>query len=178
MTARFQFFSRSADRKPGQGAGEYVRNTIDYSNLECIPDWRRELSNFSDSCPLVYDGLTFRTVEHCFQYAKCSTADRTAAAQFSLESGSRLARGGGADARSNRKLVVLTTAQIEQWALEKAAFLRVMWTQKVDRSPLFREVLVRTRGAELWHIAGRGSTCERWTDLEHIRDDIVCRPDA
>ena len=173
MTARFKFFSRSADRHPGQGAGEYCHNSIDYSDLASIPHWRRELSNFSQSCTVEYLGHTFPTVEHCFQYAKICKADPEAAAAFSIESGSKLSRGCGAEARSKRKLAILNQTQLGEWAEEKPGFLKEMWNQKLHKSPLFREVLLKTRGAELWHIAGRGSSCERWSDLEALRDEIL-----
>ena len=61
---RLYFYSKSADKKPGQGANEVVSG--DYTELAKIKDWRKVLSNFH-YCPFVFEGKTYNTIEHVFQ---------------------------------------------------------------------------------------------------------------
>lgn len=170
---RLQFFSRSANRPAGKGVGEVVGDVRAYSQLNSIPSWRKELSNFSDSCIVPYDGLTFRTVEHAFQFAKLSLADVDAAADLSVESGSDIGvSGSGLDARKRRKSVLLTKAQLATWATHKPTVLRSLWSYKAQNCPLFRSVLQATRQAQLWHLPGHGLKAERWHALEEIRKSL------
>jgi len=45
MKDKLQFWHKSADKEPGKGTGEYVKNKTTYSNLKKIKDWRKKLSN-------------------------------------------------------------------------------------------------------------------------------------
>lgn len=67
----FQFFSRSADDKPGKGRGEKLKagDELRYAQLAAIPDWRKRLSNFwIESFEL--DSHTWSSVEHYYQASK------------------------------------------------------------------------------------------------------------
>lgn len=63
------FYSGSADKKPGQGAGERVASPAAYAALSGTPHWRWVLSNFH-VCPFRWQGATFNTIEHAFQASK------------------------------------------------------------------------------------------------------------
>lgn len=167
---RLQFYSRSADKAPGRGAGESVAAPGAYHDLGLIPHWRRELSNFSAASPVPHDGLTFRTPEHAFHFAKLAIADRGSAAVLSIESGSPLGTSGsGLDARKARKLVVLTDAQLAVWAGRRAEVMQALWRSRACHCPLFAAVLRATGNAQLWHFPGRGAQAERWLGLEAVR---------
>ena len=63
MKDRFIFYSRSADKAPGKGKGESVVNESIYKELSKIANWRKILGNFHE-CNFVYEGRTYKTVEH------------------------------------------------------------------------------------------------------------------
>lgn len=53
------FFSRSADKYPGKGAGECVSDCSQYEELAAISDWRKVLSNFHEA-PFKHTNGTLR----------------------------------------------------------------------------------------------------------------------
>lgn len=170
---RLQFYSRSADKRPGAGAGEYAVDMAKYRELSQVSHWRQKLSNFSDSCVITYGGVSFRTIEHAFHFAKCSLADAQTAQDFAIESGSALSKGSGLDARRARKLVNLGENDLRLWSAQRPDFLKEMWRQKAENDPEFRRILLLTHDAELWHYPGLAIPVERWRDLEDIRADLL-----
>ena len=64
-----QFYSKSADKYPGKGNGEYVKNPEDYKELSKIKDWRKMLSNFY-VMPFELDGNIWNSVEHFYHACK------------------------------------------------------------------------------------------------------------
>jgi predicted NAD-dependent protein-ADP-ribosyltransferase YbiA (DUF1768 family) len=171
ITDRLFFHSASADRPPGAGRHESVADPADYAVLARVPNWRKMLSNFWVA-ELAYDGLTYRTVEHCFQAAKIALADPTLARQFALESGSALSRGNGVAARKHRKLVVLDPQQLARWDSEKHGVMQSAMRAKFSRHPALMSVLQATGDAQLWHGTGRGAAPQRIFDLEAIRAEV------
>jgi ribA/ribD-fused uncharacterized protein len=165
------FHSGSADRPPGQGANERVANPADYAELAQVPDWRKRLSNFWVA-DFTLDGLTYRTVEHAFQAAKIALVDAGKARSFTLESGSELARGGGLEARKQRKMVLLTPAQLAAWDAQKHRLMGAAMRAKFTQHPDLGRVLMATGEAELWHGTGRGQAPTRILDLEAVRADL------
>lgn len=168
MPDKLYFWSRSRDVRPGRGVNEVVQDDAAYDVLASIPHWRQALSNFSDSCVVEYQGLTYRTVEHVFQAAKTRLVDRDAAFSFALESGTDLARASGGVAQKHRKLRLLDAGALETWSREQAAVLKDAWEYKAKHCPLFRSILRGTRSAELWHVQSRRPAA-RWGDLELVR---------
>lgn len=67
MKDRFVFYSRSADKKPGQykgsGWSEHAQNKEIYKELSKIRDWRKQLSNMY-ICPFRLDNQEWNSVEH------------------------------------------------------------------------------------------------------------------
>lgn len=169
---RLFFYSSSADRAPGAGAHESVADPSVYAALARTRDWRKVLSNFWVA-DFVFDGLTYRTVEHCFQAGKIALADPGLAREFALESGSALARGDGAAARKQRKLVLLNTEQLARWEREKHVVMQSAMRAKFTQHPALRAVLLATGEAQLWHGTGRGAAPQRVWDLEAIRREAL-----
>jgi ribA/ribD-fused uncharacterized protein len=165
---RLFFHSGSADRAPGEGVHELVADPSVYAALAKIPNWRKMLSNFWVA-ELRWNGLTYRTVEHCFQAAKIALADPTLAREFALESQSALARGDGVAARKQRKLVMLDPRQLAQWDREKHAVMQSAMRAKFTQHPELMAVLRATGDAQLWHGTGRGAKPQRIYDLEAVR---------
>ena len=168
---RLYFYSGSADRPPGGGVHEAVSDPPVYAALARTPGWRRMLSNFWVA-DFVVEGSTYRTVEHRFQAAKIALADPVLARRFTVESGSALGLGDGAEARAQRKLVVLSPQHLAQWERGKHAVMRDAMRAKFQQHQALAQVLLATGSAELWHGTGRGQPPQRITDLELVRDEL------
>jgi ribA/ribD-fused uncharacterized protein len=176
MTAdRLFFYSNSADRAPGEGANEQVADPKLYAELKGIPNWRKRLSNFWEA-DFKLDGVTYRTVEHAFQAAKIALVDATKAKLFTLESGSELARGGGLEARKQRKMVMLTPAQLATWNAHKHTHMGAAMRAKFTQHAELGKVLLATGSAELWHGTGRGQPPARILELEAVRAELRAQP--
>jgi predicted NAD-dependent protein-ADP-ribosyltransferase YbiA (DUF1768 family) len=169
-TDRLFFHSGSADRAPGVGRHESVVDPSAYAALAQIPNWRKMLSNFWVA-DFVYEGLTYRTVEHCFQAAKIAIANPGLARDFALESQSSLSQGDGLAARKQRKLVLLAPQQLALWDRCKHVVMQSAMRAKFTQNPALMAVLQTTRDAQLWHGTGRGSRPQRIYDLEAVRSE-------
>jgi len=193
------FHSKSKDLPAGSYTRkwqEYVTYPEDYIELNSIPDWRKVLSNFyvfdfkAEVAPDTI--LTFRTIEHGFHYFKIRLADPYRSFDFALESGSKLSRGDGLDARRARKLVVLSPQQLQEWDAIKEFVLYSLSKCRFSQDPLSKQVLLATRDAQLWHIVSRrnpnphtriaessfAQLCQRqtnpirFTHLEQVREEL------
>lgn len=113
----FQFFIKSADKPPGFGVGEFVNGDVDYNELSKIKNWRRMFSDlYIGSTSIKYKNLSFKTQHHAFQAAKFLSAGLYETAfKFSIESCDKIGLGNGVDAFRARKLVMLTSEQLENW---------------------------------------------------------------
>ena len=171
MEDRLYFFSGSADLPPGQGVHERVADPARCTALAGVRHWRRMLSNFWPA-EFTLGERTYRTVEHAFQAAKIALVDPALAERFALDSGTELARGDGAAARKQRKLVLLDDGQLHRWDERKHAVMRDAMCAKFSRHEPLRAVLLATLSAELWHGTGRGQPPARIHDLETIRDAL------
>lgn len=168
--AKFVFYSRSANVKPGKGKHEYADG--DYPTLVACGAWRKMLSNFDTSGDFVWRGRTYRSVEHAFQGAKISLQDDTKGYLFCLESGSDISRGDGSVAQKNRKLVKLTPDNIRKWGDMSMNIMSDISRSKFDQCAEWRHMLHCTGDAELWHLSlqrGKPSTLIRFKHLEDLR---------
>ena len=158
------FYSTSKELRRDRRSARYqehISHPKDYLELDSIPDWRKVLSNFyvfEFTIEVAPDTiLTFRSIEHGFHYFKIRLADPSRAFDFSLESGSKLSKGEGLDARRARKLVVLTSQQLQEWDSIKDSVLYSLSKCRYSQDPLSKQVLLATRDAQLWHIASRSA---------------------
>jgi predicted NAD-dependent protein-ADP-ribosyltransferase YbiA (DUF1768 family) len=161
------FYSKSADKPPGKGANEVVADPRQYAELASIPHWRKVLSNFH-VCPFQFQGGTYRSIEHAFQARKIAIADPVKARQFTVESGSPLGLGDGADAQKARKLVRLTPEQLAYWDGIKDVVMEAAATAKYAACPAALAVLRATGNAQLWHVVSRSKPV-RFEHLERLR---------
>ena len=164
-----RFFSKSADKPPGKGPDERVAFPQQYATLAAQKDWRQILSNFH-VCPFVYKKRVYRTIEHAFQAAKIAIKDPGVAEAFTVNSGTNLgARGGGVEAREQRKIVKLSKDQVAAWDAMSMDVMRDIAIAKYRQCDMAMSILLATRGAQLWHAAPRMKAV-RFTHLEDIRD--------
>jgi len=167
---KLYFYSKSKDVYPGKGTNEYVEDTIKYSALSKVKDWRKTLSNFHFE-PFKYNGYTWNTIEHVFQSKKIQLVDPEKAKLFTIESGNEIGKGDGLIARKNRKLVKLSKEQLNEWSKIKNKVLFEAAFEKYKQSESSAYILKSTNDAELWHIVMRGKP-ERFTHLEKVRSMI------
>lgn len=167
---KLYFFSRSADKSPGQGANEYIQTPFKYAVLKATPDWRKMLSNFW-LAPFEVSGVRWNTIEAMFQGYKINLARPDIAWQFSLNSGSALSQASGDEAQKNRKIVILTPDQLSQWEAMKENVLYHGLKAKFSQNPALLRILKATGTAELWHGTPRVAAQRQYT-LERVRDEL------
>ena len=164
------FYSKSRDVAPGKGANESVEDPALYSELSSIKDWRKVLSNFH-VYPFVYEGYTYKTIEHVFQAKKIELDDKDKALWFTMESGHEIGQGDGEVARKNRKLVKLDDNLIKVWGKMSNTVMQLAAIEKYKACQEARQVLKATNQAQLWHIVSRSKPI-RFEHLEMIRNEI------
>jgi len=169
MSDRLFFYSKSADKKPGKGANEWVSDPEKYRSLAAIPDWRKMLSNF-DVNPFVFEGKTYRTIEHVFQSKKIALVDPVKADYFTVESGHSIGQGDGVVAQKNRKLVILGKKELDTWFQMSQHVMESAARAKYSQCPEAMVVLISTGDAELWHVVSRKKPV-RFEHLERIRSE-------
>lgn len=172
---RLYFFSKSANAPVGSGVHEFVASPAEYEGLSRVSNWRRRLSNFHYGRPFQWQGRTFNTIEHAFQWAKIRRADAGLADRtFTVEHGGVVGNSkDGVAARQARKVAILNVAQLREWDRSSAATMEEIARAKYAADPEAATVLLLTRKAQLWHGAGRGATATRFAHLERIRDELA-----
>lgn len=97
--------------------------------------------------------------------------------RFTVDSGDMIGRGNGTVARKNRKIVVLSGAELERWYVIQDKVMKATNLCKYNQCPEFKTVLELTLDAELWHIVVTSSNHLHTKYLEEIRsrvDGIGC----
>lgn len=164
---KLYFYSKSKDVAPGSGTNEQVSKSTDYADLAKIKQWRQVLSNFH-VCPFKFQGYTFNTIEHVFQAKKIELANPQKALWFTLESGHDIGKGDGGVAQKNRKLVMLDNSILSKWAMMRDNIMEMAAIEKYKTCKEARDVLIKTRKSQLWHIVSRSKPI-RFAHLERIR---------
>jgi len=180
------FYSGSADVAPGAGVHERVSDKSVYAALAAIPHWRRRLSNFDTEVTFEWEGACgihfpagtrWRSIEHAFQGAKTALKDMDKARLFTVNSGSPLGLGTGADAQKKRKMVLLTAAELAHWDSIRdeimASAARAKYTQHPNS--LAAQALRATGRAELLHAMrcrGAPTRMVRFAHLELLRTEM------
>jgi hypothetical protein len=165
------YYSKSRDVVSGKGTNEYVSDPKKYQNLSEFKDWRKVLSNFYVA-PFEWNGRRWNSVEHAFQGSKIGLVDPVKGDWFSLDSGNKIGQGDGLVARQNRKLVVLSPAELKLWDSMKSDTMKSILYAKFTQVPLAGRILFETGDAQLWHSPGRAKA-ERQYELEAVRDMLI-----
>lgn len=179
----FQFFSRSADDKPGKGSGEKLKSgdELKYAELATIPDWRKRLSNFYVEA-FNLDGHTWSSVEHYYQASKFKENNPDFYLTFALDMNpegqlaidAALAKSaGGKSGKSKGKRVRPKEVKIDpnffsgrhKQEMKKAQEAKFTQNEELTR------LLLLTRDAKLNHFS-RGQPPIVFTELMEIRRDI------
>jgi predicted NAD-dependent protein-ADP-ribosyltransferase YbiA (DUF1768 family) len=167
------YYNKSANVKVGKGANEFVSDFTKYSELDKIPNWRRILSNFYVE-PFTFKGKTYNSVEHAFQGYKIGTVDKEKGDYFTLESKHPIGEGDGAVAQKNRKLILFNAAQLAHWDSIKHKVMTEITYQRIAQSSTYRNVLLLTNNAELWHVMTRKGII-RNVYLEELREQFASK---
>jgi predicted NAD-dependent protein-ADP-ribosyltransferase YbiA (DUF1768 family) len=164
------YYSKSKHVDAGSGCNEFVGNISKYSELNKIKDWRRILSNFYVE-PFEYEGNIYNSVEHAFQSCKIRLANKEMANYFTVGSNHYIGLGDGALAQRSRKIVVLSKSQIRKWDCIKYNIMIQITLQRILQSTKYKNILLLTGNAELWHVISRNGVI-RNKYLEELRDAI------
>jgi hypothetical protein len=116
----------------------------------------------------------FPTVEHAFQGVKClpKVDDFTATGPIGVAGrAAPVFTAAGAPAQKARKAVLLTPEGVARWARVSHVVMQVAMQARASVDPLFRQVLVATGDAELWH-GTRGVPPVRMVGLEAVRRQV------
>jgi predicted NAD-dependent protein-ADP-ribosyltransferase YbiA (DUF1768 family) len=167
------YYSKSKDAPVGKGTHEFVSDPSLYSDLNNIEHWRRILSNFYTE-PFYFENKLYNSVEHVFQSYKIGLVNPEKADYFILTSNHPIGLGDGSVAQKNRKLVILSKEQLHHWDTIKNDLMRNITIQRILQSEIYRNVLLLTRNAELWHVINRKGIV-RNQYLEELRNLFVAK---
>jgi len=178
--AVLQYHSRSRDALPGAGAGESLRGPAEaFHALARHANWRQKLSNFAEA-PFTLDGLTWRSVEHCFQAAKFRELAPAYYRSFAIESNSELSAALGPAVKSagGRKGMALSEAQRAGWERLKADVMRRALLAKFTQHEEHRAILLATGTARLTHKPARSPVARVEVELMEVRAKLRAEPNA
>jgi predicted NAD-dependent protein-ADP-ribosyltransferase YbiA (DUF1768 family) len=191
---KFQFWSKSSDKEPGKGTGEYVDNVKEYKELIKTKDWRKMLSNFYISS-FVLDGKTWASVEHFYHATKFRDFDNkdnfNYYETFALESNSPWSKEpqkawiAGQAGKPNSKGII-PSKKIDNVNIPKNVkmlnnfdndktgkkAMTIAFLAKFTQNEMLKNALLNTNNAELWHFRTRGKDPEYWDHLMRVRECI------
>jgi ribA/ribD-fused uncharacterized protein len=171
MEDKLIFFSNSKDNKIGENKNEFINNPDEYFELNKIKNFRRYLSNFH-IYEFKYNGYSYRTIEHAFQGAKISLANKEEGLKFTIESNDEIGLGDGKIARKNRKLIKLNDELIKEWNKNKHNIMYEIVLEKFKVCNETRDILLKTNNCQLWHTFPRMKYPIRCYYLEKVREDL------
>jgi len=167
------FYSKSADKKPGKGAGETLGEGDDFLDLSCVPNWRKVLSNFHYE-PFEWDGMEWSCIEEAFQAAKFGPSNYDKFQEAVREKSDNLEQDAGITSQRLRKWKILSGDQLSEWNAKSRIVMKSIAEAKYSQSEVGREVLLATGNAKLLHFLPRSSVkYEHFIHLEQIRDEMV-----
>jgi len=164
------YYSKSSDKPAGKGTNEKAVDYTIYNELNKIKDWRKILSNFYVS-EFTYDNKIYNSVEHAFQAKKIELVDKDKAYWFCKNSNHIIGIGNGLTARKNRKLVILTSEDLQRWDDIKHKIMEAILLAKFTQIPIAKQVLLLTQTAILLH-GTKGMPITRQHELENVRNKI------
>lgn len=169
MVDILQFYAFSADKQAGKGVGDFISNPAIYTELNKISNWRRMFSSLWSKDPFKFDGLTFQSYEHAYQYLKfteCGFAEF--GYSFSLESNSGFSCADGIEARKHRKDIRIPKEKLQLWEDQLDVLKDRLYTAKYSLETRPGRALTLTQNAELINSGPRIRKI-RCTRLERFR---------
>jgi predicted NAD-dependent protein-ADP-ribosyltransferase YbiA (DUF1768 family) len=181
----FQFYIKSVDKPPGKGAGEILAESEkkEYKDLQRIPDWRRKLSNLWPAA-FTLDSHVWQTVDHYYQAAKYKRGHPEIYLQFSMDSGSGLAKDvallkdGGIKYLKEHKKIDKKPAFDDDFSGTGKRGMREMEAAqyaKFSQHEDLKEVLKATKKAKLQHFE-RGAEPVVYYELMQVRQRVQTLP--
>lgn len=177
-----QFYNRAGSEFPGRGAGEYMPSSAEhlFVPLSKIPNWRRALSNFAES-PFILDGRTWFSVEHYYQGSKFRKQNRDFYMQFSLDSGSDIAKdpliakaagskSGTFKGRLYRPKAVAVDSDFFSSGQSQQSVADAMEAKFRQNSDM-KQILLATLNAQLYHFQ-RGEKPILFSNLMQLREKL------
>lgn len=180
---QFVFYHKSSGRPlPGKGKGETIpkENVKDYIELSKITDWRRKLDRRWMQ-KFEAEGHDWGSVEHFYQAGKFKTSDPDFYFKFSLDSGSDLANDAtmakdAGSASGKHKGVKIrpnnVVASMNFFGQERIDRMRAGHRAKYEQNPDLKEMLVKTKNAQLLHFQ-RNNPLESYEVLMEVRRDFI-----
>jgi predicted NAD-dependent protein-ADP-ribosyltransferase YbiA (DUF1768 family) len=182
----FKFYSKSANKLPGKGAGEKLPLELSEKNIEMFqklqhgfPDWRKKLSNFwVESFTL--DNHKWSSVEHYYQGSKFKKNNPAFYLSFSLDSDTDLSKdpamakgAGGKSGKYKGKLMRPIEVSIDHEFFEKR-HKEEMYNAQYAKFQLknLKQLLLHTGLAKLVHHV-RGSEPIPFDELMLIRSKLA-----
>jgi len=179
----FQFYSKSAHKLPGKGAGEKIKETDrnKYSELSSNDHWRKKLSNFWIE-PFELDGHTWSSVEHYYQASKFKENNPAFYLSFSLDmnpeaelsKNAAMAKGvGGKSGKFKGKMVRQKDIKLDPtfFSGRHNTEMKLAQQAKFSQNEYLRDLLLATHDAKLVHFV-RGAKPIVFSELMEIRNEM------
>ena len=178
----FLFYSKSRDRKPGEGSGETIteEKKKDYEELDKIKQWRKKLSNFYES-EFKLDGKRWLSVEHYYQGSKFKKENPEFYEKFSLDSDSDISKSpvlaksaGGKSGKSKGNIIRPSNIKMDKDFFENhrsSDEMKKAQYEKFTQNEELKDLLIKTKEAKLTHHS-RGSPPIVFKELMEIRNEL------
>lgn len=160
------FYSKSADRPAGSGAGEEAKKPDAYKELNAVRDWRKVLSPQDATCgSFTYEGKRYKSIAHAVQAARARFAETVQSDinKWSLNSGSQ-------NSSANNPLYSLSKKKEQDWEAHQADVYYAISLAKYTSCEPARHVLLSTKKAQLYLFGG--NTKKRCNWLERVRKHL------
>jgi ribA/ribD-fused uncharacterized protein len=166
------FYSKSANKKPGYGAGESLNPNDDFSDLSKIEDWRKILSNFHYS-PFIWKDREWSCIEEAYQAAKFGPENYDNFQKEVRKLSVDIKNDCGLISRKLRKWKILTKEQLNEWDNISRNIMEDIAKSKYKYSTIGKKTLLATKNATLLHFIPRSSIkYDHFKHLENIREEI------
>lgn len=172
MADKFQVWSKSADKEPGKGTGEYVKSIWRYKELGKIKNWRRMLSN-TYSSTFQLDDYIWNSVEDFYQASKFRDLDNEES--YNLYKTFTINGINSSSTNISKVVKIPKNVSIRQdfitEGIGKKAIVIALFAKFTQNDEL-KNVLLNTKDAEIWHFNGRGEDPEYLYHLMVVRECI------
>ena len=176
----FQFYSKSANKYPGKGAGEKLPDDekLNYKKLSTIKDWRKKLSNFHKA-EFELDGEKWLSVEHYYHANKYKNTPEfyklfTVGSNSEISKDPALAKaaGGKTGKYKGKRLRDSNIKPDENYMDRRSEVFEKANFAKYSQNPELKEMLLATNNAKLVHKMQRSKDVEVFTETMRVRERL------